>query len=358
MATAIPGLRPVPKSLISVPNQKTQQAVLSEDPMKFFNEIEPIWGLEAEMRWLIPDLLVEGSFNLLAAESGIGKTWLSYFLAGAVARGTESFGAKAVERRVIYFDGENPLFNAKQRLFDMDIRETPNLKIWGGWSKNPPPKPNDVRLKNFARAAKPLLIWDSLIEFHEGDEQSATDIRAFMKNFRELTNLGATVIILHHTGKSDTAREYRGSSDIKGAVDTAWTLKALGGREAGGVVDKLVLTPFKNRLWPMKKLEIQLVKGQGFVKLAEGSGATGIPPLDIDIVVSIVRAKPDIKQGEVIRKAGKVSANRLAKQRVLEILDDPSLFTKTRGEKNSWHYRCVGDLSEPIEGEQETFCEA
>jgi hypothetical protein len=64
-----------------------------------------------------------------------------------------------------------------------------------------------------------------------------------MNHFRNLANLGATVLILHHTGKSDGAKDYRGSLDIKGAA--AWTFNAAGDHETDGVVVvKLILKPF------------------------------------------------------------------------------------------------------------------
>src|SRR5205814_3815480 len=78
----------------------------------------------------------------------------------------------------------------------------------------------------FTRQHRGMIIYDSLIEFHSGSEQSSTETRAFMRYFRALANLGATVGILHHTGKAETAKIYRGSSDIKAAVDTAYLLES------------------------------------------------------------------------------------------------------------------------------------
>ena len=64
----------------------------------------------------------------------------------------------------------------------------------------------------FVKQYQPLLIYDSqLIEFNPGSEQSSTETRAFMRHFRALANLGATIVILHHTGKAETSKPYRGS---------------------------------------------------------------------------------------------------------------------------------------------------
>ena len=96
----------------------------------------------------------------------------------------------------------------KQRLFDLGIRETPDLIVWAGWNVSPPLGPGSLAVINFVRRHKPLLIYDSLIEFHPGSEQSSTETRAFMRQFRVLANMGATVVILQHTGKAATAKQY------------------------------------------------------------------------------------------------------------------------------------------------------
>jgi hypothetical protein len=48
-----------------------------------------------------------------------------------------------------------------------------------GTSKNHP-GPDDDRTSAFATAAKPLLIWDSLVEFAQADGQSSTEMREFI----------------------------------------------------------------------------------------------------------------------------------------------------------------------------------
>ena len=62
--------------------------------------------------------------------------------------------------------------------------------------------------------ARPLIIIDSMSAFHGGDENSASETRAFLNQARQLADLGATPIVLHHDGKADTAKDYRGSSDF------------------------------------------------------------------------------------------------------------------------------------------------
>jgi len=83
-----------------------------------------------------------------------------------------------------------------------------------------------------------------------------------MKQLRGLADLGATVVVLHNTGKSENARTFRGSSDIKAAVDVAY-LVASGGNDNASL-DKLTLTCFKNRIAPGRGISVQYRSGEGF----------------------------------------------------------------------------------------------
>src|SRR5690349_5683977 len=107
-------------------------------------QLPSIWNLEQYIEWLIDDLIPLGSVNLITSESGVGKTWLAYAIAGAVARGETFADQKVHQRPVLYHDGENPLCIARQRLFDLGIPQTPNFWVWGGWIGDPPPGPNNA----------------------------------------------------------------------------------------------------------------------------------------------------------------------------------------------------------------------
>jgi hypothetical protein len=114
----------------------------------------------------------------------------------------------------------------------------------------------------YAKERKPLLIWDSLVEFNPGDELDATQMRAFLKKFRRLANLGATVLVLAHTGKTATSQDYRGSSDIKAGVDTAYRLDSL--EKKDGKIHRLGLLNFKSRAAAGNDFGLEFVSGAGF----------------------------------------------------------------------------------------------
>jgi RecA-family ATPase len=65
-----------------------------------------------------------------------------------------------------------------------------------------------------------MIIFDSLIAFAGSNENSAAEMRHHMSLYRRLTALGATILVIHHRREKDESA-YRGSSDIRAAVDAA-----------------------------------------------------------------------------------------------------------------------------------------
>src|SRR5439155_927543 len=92
---------------------------------------------------------------------------------------------------------------------------------------------------------KPLLIVDSLVAFHEGDENDAGQMRQFLNRCRRCTSRGATVVLIHHCGKAESSKPYRGSSDLAAGIDLGLHLVNVGD---GNTLGKLLLKPFKKRI--------------------------------------------------------------------------------------------------------------
>jgi hypothetical protein len=69
-------------------------------------------------------------------------------------------------------------------------------------------------------------------------------MRRFMNFCRRLADQGACVIIIHHDGKADTAKDLRGSTDFKAAVDQAFHTMNIGSDLR---LDRIRLRCFKSR---------------------------------------------------------------------------------------------------------------
>ena len=275
-----------------------------------------VWTLEDSIDWLVKDMIPRASVNLISAESGTGKTWLAYAIAGAVAHGRSFIGREVRQTPVVYLDGENPLYVVKRNLADLGIGATDQLRVWGGWVDEAPPRPNDPRIVQYVAESHPLMIWDSLIEFAGCDEQSSNEMREFMKLFRHLAHDGATVIVLHHTGKSKTSKDYRGSTDIKASVDMAYVVS---GNARQGKLHRLEMIPFKSRIAPGQKFAMEFKTGEGFHAVEAPKQSFDKPGVDpYEVVRTIVRDSPRLLNATQIKAMA--SEQGVSKHRVDEIL--------------------------------------
>src|ERR1035438_5420655 len=115
-----------------------------------------------------------------------------------------------------------------------------------------------------------------------------------MRQFRTLANLGASVIVLHNTGKGETSKLYRGSSDIKAAVDTAYLLRRPD--EGAQQLGKLSMTCFKGRLAPGQNFGLEYQHKKGFVPCDHFT-----PVKTVTEAVSVfLEAKPASNQSKIV----------------------------------------------------------
>ena len=257
-------------------------------------DLPNIWDLNMEQEYLIEGLFPESSLILLTGESGHGKSTVVLSLANAVATGSTFLGRKCEQRKVLFIDGENGLQVYHERFRRLNIQENKNMFFWGLWFR---PEPNSDGLKaktqtfrelmRFAAEERPLLVFDSLVAFHPGSEQDSSETRSYMDQFRQLANVGATVIVIHHIGKGDSAKEYRGSSDIKASVDVAFLLTA-----KKPLLKELELKPYKSREGALDSLSFGL-EGTTFV-VHNAKGALW------NQLIETVQRNPGCKQGELM----------------------------------------------------------
>jgi len=192
----------------------------------------------ATVEYLREPELPKGMVIALTGDAGSGKSTLASAWAGdAAAAGTP----------VLVLDRENPLVVAMERFERLGMTDGPMLKYYGSWIDGGVPAPNSPKVLAWVRSCepKPLVIVDSMVAFHGGDENDAGQMRAFMQQCRNLADLGATVLVIHHDGKAETAKDYRGSSDFKAAVDVAFHVSNLG---TDGRLGTVRLRCYKSRL--------------------------------------------------------------------------------------------------------------
>jgi archaellum biogenesis ATPase FlaH len=267
-----------------------------ESSIRTSANIPDIFSLQVpEMDYLIADILPRGNVMLLTGNPGCGKSFLALKMAVSVAMGGKFLGRTCEPASVVIIDKENPIQLQRQRLVIVGGGPIPNLRIWGGWLPDPPPMLGDPRLATFARDEKPLMIFDSLVRFHDADENEASEMRNIMAHARRLADAGATVVLLHHKPKSDESL-YRGSSDILAAVDMAFILEV-------EEVSRLRLRCFKSRWSEERTFAIQADFAAGHFALAESSALLDAGN-EAERVQAVIESKPGCTTNYIKREAG------------------------------------------------------
>ena len=311
-----------------------EETPISDVSMNFLN-LPRISELKAEMTWLVDGLIPEKSVVMLSGESGCGKSTIALVLADAVAHGEPFLSRHADQRHVLILDRENSAATCTDRLKRLNIEENNFLHIWGRWLGDAPgpvaegaqrEKVGDdlnKELAIFAAEVQPLIIFDSFIAFNPGNEQDATETRRFMKNFGKLAESGATILFIHHSGKGENTKEYRGSSDIKANLDVGLLLT-----QKQPLLRALELRPIKAREGIIEPIDIASDDGSHFVATKDR---------DRETVENIIREHPGINTSHIFEAAEQT----ISKKRIKEILDTgerAGYFRKTKGQNNSSCY--------------------
>lgn len=242
----------------------------------------------APIEFAVHNLIAYSAITLISGDAGCGKTTLITAMASHIANGTPFLGYTATQlRRVLYLDRENSLPIVQERLRRLRVADGANLKYFGA-HVGEVPMPGSPIVKAWVQRTepKPVVFIDSLSAFMDGNENSTEDIRRFMQQLRDLATLGAAVVILHHVGKGENAQEYRGSSDIKAAIDVGFILRNFGETR----LNKLALKPFKARFTVTDTMAISYEQGQFILENAPQAGDDGLTEL--------LRSNPELKKSE------------------------------------------------------------
>lgn len=203
------------------------------------------------IKWLVENLIPQGNIIMLAAPPGNLKTYVALVLGVAVANGVPFLNRPTTKTRVLYVDQENPKVVIKDRM--RRIGKSSNLQFWA-WKEKAPSLIEGSDLYKELIEEPTLLIFDSLVRFHDSDENKSWEMKKVSAALREICrNEHVTVLVLHHAGKPSSRGEssnYRGSSEIAGGVDVVFKLTADKQNQ------KLVLECIKNRLIQEETIKI------------------------------------------------------------------------------------------------------
>jgi len=268
-----------------------------------------------EPNWIIPGLIVESHFHLLAGAPGTMKSTFALWISKvAIGLGFD----------VVYIDLENSDQLVKGRWDWLQLEQGEGLTYWNDSISipielRPPAELSEEMYMPLARP-KRLMIFDSLTRFHGEDENTISAMAPVMHFFRRCVNRGATVLVLHHSGKRHEGRDasVRGSSDFSAAPDIVHAIVKFSDQP----VPVLTIQAKKNRfsICGREKWYLDMVGGE-FV------GGDNWEPI---LVRNVIGDNGDLGQGDLVAV---LQGHGLTKKRALELLDEVPSRVGKRGKR-------------------------
>ena len=180
-----------------------------------------------------------------------------------------------------------------------------------------------------------MIVVDSFIAFHQGSENDSAEIRKTMQGMRRLADAGATVILIHHSGKGDSTKEYRGSSDFKAGIDVGYVLANLSGDASR--LTTLRLKAFKARF--TVDVELVLHYRHGCFESDDRGPAKTVPELLQEFLVQ----KPGITTAEFETLAADKMLGRDKARAFLKKGVQAGTVRIEKGANNARYHTWVGD---------------
>lgn len=183
---------------------------------------------------LVHGLIDGGTGVLVAGPPNVGKSWIVFALALAVATGTPFLGYQTEQAPVLIIDEEGTDWGDQGRFRMMveglEITDTGPIPLHlaiGKRFKLDTQRGLDAVRRMCERYRPKLIIIDSLVRVTSGDENKSRDMEQFFSIARMIQrNTGAAVVFVHHVRKKSKDDDFdlgdliRGSSEIRAFFDT------------------------------------------------------------------------------------------------------------------------------------------
>ncbi len=200
----------------------------SPDPVEaWFRPIGDHFASPEPLKWMLQDWIEAGAFAAMIGLPGSGKTYSALALAASVSTGEALHGLRVQSGPVWYIAGEGKSALIRRALawdirHGFRLRKDSQLYISSGAIQiNDPGSLAELQAALRQAQEKPLLlVLDTLNRCMSGDENSTADMTAFVQAIDGIRQeFGCAVLVLHHPSKSNPD-DLRGSSALRGAVDT------------------------------------------------------------------------------------------------------------------------------------------
>jgi len=194
--------------------------------------------LPPEPSWLIDKMLATGYLTILAGMPGVGKSYLSYAMALAIASGANFLGHPVRKGKVLYFDeenGEDAQHYVRELLRGMPSSSAAEMAPSFHWYLDElgaqTLEGRYDRMRSLAAAARPrLIVIDTATKalgiVDENDNAEASRHVEYLGQVRRAAGPTATLLLLKHarTDPISGERSIRGAKAWIGSFNAAWCL--------------------------------------------------------------------------------------------------------------------------------------
>lgn len=209
-------------------NQDTQDTT-APSRLKLTNLID-IYSY-ANPEYSINEILIKNSLTLLTGYSGSGKSLLLLNIIYSLLENELLFNhyqpTDKQQHKVLLIDEENPGSFLKDRLLRLGFADHAIQFLHFQGVKLDEVETFSELLEIIETEKPSVIAFDSLVRIHNKKENDA-EMSRVMEKLRQIVNLGITVILLHHEGKTENANKKktaRGSSDIVAAADAVMNIE-------------------------------------------------------------------------------------------------------------------------------------
>lgn len=177
--------------------------------------------------FLVHGLIEESTTGALIGASGSGKSFIALDLAASIATGRKFCNLPTKQGQVIYLAGEGRAGIARRLKAWEQANNTqiPDNKLLVSTNIITMDKEGSSTLIDAVSTLKldnvSLLVIDTLARHMDGEENSNTDMGAFITTVDTIRDqLGCVALIVHHTGHGEgTKSRARGASSLRAALD-------------------------------------------------------------------------------------------------------------------------------------------
>jgi|HubBroStandDraft_1064217.scaffolds.fasta_scaffold51996_1 archaellum biogenesis ATPase FlaH len=292
------------------------------------------------IEWIVEGLIPAKHVIAISGEEGVGKTLLLLAMARSITEGRDFLDMRVFARKVVYLGLDVSKVTLQHYMKMLRWIPGDDFRILTMWTDPEAPMLDRTEqlewLYRYVMKYQPVLIFDTLRDFFDGEENSSTETKPILDAVKRMRALGGTVILIAHPAKRGNAA-IRGTNNISQKVDVSYFVE----RVQSQGKDMIRLTcPTKNRAGSqnvsltIQKLFIPTPAGPYFTMREfrdVGLPAEPKPNRLLDAIVGYLRANPG-KNQEEIKTELKVGDRRL--KQVLSEGETKGRLRRERGQRN------------------------